>query len=100
LGPRNQGDAGIHAQISILECDAPAWSVQLGQRNRKRKQKKKAISEKRKEATGVEDLIKRLSEVSEESPAFEGLMLRLEMAINSNFSLGSQEEIEFETSWE
>jgi hypothetical protein len=48
----------------------------------------------------MEDLIKRLSEVSEESPSFDGLMLKLEMAVNSSFSLGSQAEDEFETSWE
>jgi hypothetical protein len=48
----------------------------------------------------MEDLIKQLSEVGEENPTFDGLMFKLEMALNSNFSLGSLEEIEFETSWE
>jgi hypothetical protein len=47
----------------------------------------------------MEDLIKRLSELGEENPAFDGLMLKLEMALNSNFSPGSLEEIEFESSW-
>jgi hypothetical protein len=48
----------------------------------------------------MEDLIKRLSELSEENPAFDGLMFKLEMALNSDFSLRSLEEIEFESSWE
>ena len=46
-----------------------------------------------------EDLIKRLSGLGEENPAFGGLMFKLEMAVNSNFSRGSLEEIEFENSW-
>jgi len=48
----------------------------------------------------MEDLIKQLSELGEESPAFDGLMLKLEMALNSNFSVSSQEEAEFDTTWE
>jgi hypothetical protein len=47
----------------------------------------------------MEDLIKRLSELGEENPAFDGLMFKLEMALNSNFSPVSLEEIEFESSW-
>jgi hypothetical protein len=47
----------------------------------------------------VEDLIKQLSEVSEESPAFDRLMVKLEMALNSIFSLDSLEEIEVDNSW-
>jgi hypothetical protein len=48
----------------------------------------------------MEDLIKQLSELDEESPAFDGLMLKLKMALNSNFSLSSLEEAEFDTTWE
>jgi hypothetical protein len=48
----------------------------------------------------MEDLIKRLSELGEENSAFDGLMFKLEMALNSNFSLGSLEGIEVESSWE
>ena len=44
----------------------------------------------------MEDLIKQLSEVNEESPAFQKLMLKLEMNLNSDFSPGSQEENEFD----
>lgn len=44
----------------------------------------------------MEDLIKQLSEVSEESPAFGGLMYKLERALNSDFGTGSQEEDEFD----
>jgi hypothetical protein len=47
----------------------------------------------------MEDLIKQLSEVSEESPAFDRLMVKLEMALNSSFSLDAQEEIEVDSSW-
>ena len=47
----------------------------------------------------MEDLIKQLSEVSEESPAFDRLMVKLEMALNSNFSLDSLEEIEVDNTW-
>ena len=48
----------------------------------------------------MEDLIKQLSEVSEESPVFVGLMLRLEMTLNSDFGPGSIEGDEFEDSWD
>lgn len=48
----------------------------------------------------MEDLIKQLSELGEESPTFDGLMLKLKMALNSDFSLGSLEEAEFDNSWE
>lgn len=48
----------------------------------------------------MEDLIKQLSEVGEEYPAFDTLMFKLEMALNSDFSLGSLEEDEVDTSWE
>jgi hypothetical protein len=41
----------------------------------------------------MNDLIKQLSEVGEESPAFDGLMRRLEILLNSNFSFGSLEEV-------
>ena len=47
----------------------------------------------------MEDLIKQLSEVNEESPAFDRLMVKLEMALNSNFSPDSLEEIEVDSSW-
>jgi hypothetical protein len=47
----------------------------------------------------MEDLIKQLSEVSEESPAFDRIMVKLEMALNSSFSLDSLEEIEVDSSW-
>jgi hypothetical protein len=40
----------------------------------------------------MKDLIKQLSEVGEESPGFDRLMQKLEMLINSSFSLGSLEE--------
>jgi hypothetical protein len=40
----------------------------------------------------MEDLIKQLSEVSEESPAFGGLMYKLERALNSDFGTDSLEE--------
>jgi hypothetical protein len=48
----------------------------------------------------MEDLIKQLGELDEESPAFGGLMLKLKMALDSNFSLSSLEEVEFDDSWE
>jgi hypothetical protein len=48
----------------------------------------------------MEDLIKRLSEVSEDSPAFDGLMLKFEMALNSNVSFGSPQEVEVDASWD
>ena len=48
----------------------------------------------------MQDLIKQLSEVSEESPAFDGLMLRLERTLNSDFGPGSIEDDEFDTSWD
>ncbi len=47
----------------------------------------------------MEDLIKQLSEVSEENPAFDGLMLKLEMVLNLSFRLDSLEEIGIDTSW-
>jgi hypothetical protein len=47
----------------------------------------------------MEDLIKQLSEVNEESPAFDRLMVKLEIALNSNYSLDSLEEIEVDGSW-
>jgi hypothetical protein len=48
----------------------------------------------------MEDLIKQLSEVGEESPGFEGLMFKLEMALNADFSLRSLEEDELDVLWE
>ena len=48
----------------------------------------------------MEDLIKQLSEVSEESPAFGGLMYKLEMALNSDVSEDSLEEDEFDIGWD
>jgi hypothetical protein len=47
----------------------------------------------------MEDLIKQLSEVSEESPAFGGLMYKLERALNSDFGAESVEADEFDI-WE
>jgi len=47
----------------------------------------------------MEDLIKQLSEVSEESPDFDRLMVKLELALNSSFNLDSLEEIEVDNSW-
>jgi hypothetical protein len=47
----------------------------------------------------MEDLIKQLSEVSEESPAFGGLMYKLERALNSDFGGESVEVDEFDI-WE
>ena len=47
----------------------------------------------------MEDLIKQLSEVNEESPAFDRLMVKLEMTLNSTYSLDSLEEIEVDSSW-
>jgi hypothetical protein len=44
----------------------------------------------------MEDLIKQLSEVSQESPAFDGLMYKLERALNSEFGAGSLEEDELD----
>ena len=48
----------------------------------------------------MEDLIKQLSEVSEESPAFGGLMYKLERALNSDFGSDSVEEDDFDISWD
>jgi len=48
----------------------------------------------------MEDLIKQLSEVGEESPAFDGLMFKLEMTLNADFSPGSLEEDELDVPWE
>ena len=48
----------------------------------------------------MEDLIKQLSEVGEESPAFDGLMFRLEMTLNGDFNLGSVEEDELNVALE
>jgi hypothetical protein len=52
----------------------------------------------------MEDLIKRLSEVSEDSPAFDGLMLKFEMALNSKVSCGFpqevEDEVEIDASWD
>jgi hypothetical protein len=47
----------------------------------------------------MEDLIKQLSEVNEDSPAFDGLMLRLERTLNSDFGSGSIEDEEFDSFW-
>jgi hypothetical protein len=47
----------------------------------------------------MEDLIKQLSEVSEESPAFGALMYKLDRALNSDFGADSLEEDEFDI-WE
>ena len=46
----------------------------------------------------MEDLIKQLSEVGEENPAFEGLMFKLERALNSDCGPGSLEEDELDIS--
>ncbi len=48
----------------------------------------------------MEDLIKQLSEVSEESPAFGELLYKLERALNSDFSADSVEEADFDISWD
>jgi hypothetical protein len=48
----------------------------------------------------MEDLIKQLSEVGEESPRFDGLMFKLEMVLNSDFILGTVEEDELDVPWE
>jgi hypothetical protein len=40
----------------------------------------------------MQDLIKQLSEVSEENPAFDRLMYKLERALNSDFSADSLED--------
>jgi hypothetical protein len=48
----------------------------------------------------MEDLIKQLSEVSEESPAFGALMYKLDRALNSDFGADSLEEDEFDPSWD
>jgi hypothetical protein len=40
----------------------------------------------------MKDLIKQLSEVGEESPGFDRLMLKLEMLINSSFSVDALQE--------
>jgi hypothetical protein len=48
----------------------------------------------------MEDLIKQLSEVGEESPAFDGLMLKWEMALNSDCGLDPLDEVEFDATWE
>jgi hypothetical protein len=48
----------------------------------------------------MEDLIKQLSEVSEESPAFGALMYKLDRALNSDFGADSLEEDEFDISWD
>jgi hypothetical protein len=42
----------------------------------------------------MDDLIKQLGEIGEESPAFDGLMRRLEILINSTFSFGSLQEVD------
>ena len=49
-------------------------------------------------AAEMEDLIKQLSEVGEESPAFEGLMFKLERALNSDCGPGSFEEDDLDIS--
>ena len=46
------------------------------------------------------DLIKQLSEVGEESPAFDGPMFKLEMTVNADFSTDSLEEAEPDVTWE
>ena len=48
----------------------------------------------------MEDLIKQLSKVGEESPALDGLMLKLEMALNSDCGLDPPDEVEFYATWE
>jgi len=48
----------------------------------------------------MEDLIKQLSEVTEESPAFDVLKLKLKMALSSSFSVDSLEDIEIDAPWE
>lgn len=42
----------------------------------------------------MDDLIKQLSEVGEESPGFDRLMLKLEILINSTFSFGTLQEVD------
>ena len=48
----------------------------------------------------MEDLIKQRSEVGEESPALDGLILKLEMALNSDCGLDPLDEVEFYATWE
>jgi hypothetical protein len=48
----------------------------------------------------MEDLIKQLSEVSEESPAFRALMSKLDRALNSDLDGDSLEDDEFDPSWD
>jgi hypothetical protein len=48
----------------------------------------------------MQDLIKQLSEVGEESPAFDGLMFKLEMTLNADFDLGTIEADELDVRWE
>lgn len=42
----------------------------------------------------MDDLIKQLSELGEESPGFDRLMLKLEVLINSTFSVGTLQEVD------
>jgi hypothetical protein len=60
-----------------------------------RKPVKKALSGIYNKEEEMEDLIKALSEVGEESPAFEGLMV-----LNSDSRCGSLEEDELDLPWE
>ena len=48
----------------------------------------------------MEDLIKQLSEVSEENPAFGGLMYKLERALNSDSNAESLEDDGFDIPWD
>ena len=48
----------------------------------------------------MEDLIKQLSEVSVDSPAFDELMLRLQRGPYSDFDPGSIEDDEFDFWWD
>jgi hypothetical protein len=48
----------------------------------------------------MEDLTKQLSEVGEESPASDGLMFKVEMTLNADFSMDSLEEDEPDVTWE
>jgi len=48
----------------------------------------------------VEDLIKQISEVDEENPAFAGLILTLGPTLNSDFDPGFLQDLEPDSSWD
>jgi hypothetical protein len=49
------------------------------------------------EPAQMENLIKQISEVNEQIPAFDGLMIKFEMAVNSNFEFGFLDKVEADT---